>query len=508
MWNFVGVYIGSKSHALIAPPPLSFIQMTWIIVIAIFCFLLWYYWNDAIFSKQRVPSSIPRLPGSYPVVGALINSLLHSNLINEYLDEVMNTTEFKAGVLTMPFSEPYLFINDPKSLEYVLSSKFDNFQKSDFIFARTTDVLGHGIFAVDSEEWYWQRKVAAKIFTTKSFKTTFETVFLDNIELLLDSLRNASERAETIDMQDLFYRFFLDSFGQVAFGTAIGSMIAPVEFSKAFDRSQVTVNFRFFNPFWKLFEPSSSGKDFAVVRDFGRKIIAERKRHPVQKERPDLLDLFMAYTNENGEHLSDEQLVDQVINFIIAGRDTTAQALSWTLFCLTKNPHVVSKVVEEANDIMKDSRIPTYDQVRQMKYALAVFRETLRLYPSVSRNAKVAMTDEVLPNGIVVPKGVVVTWSAYAMGRNPRIWENPHEFIPERWLTDKLPTPFEFLAFNAGPRICLGKTLAELQGVFVLVSMLKNYSLVVQDLERVTYEIALTNPIKNGLACVINSVMY
>jgi cytochrome P450 len=481
--------------------------MAWIILILV-CFLLWYYWDDAILSKQRVPSCIPRLPGSYPVVGALINSLLYANQINEYLDEVMNTTDFKAGVVTMPFSEPYLFINDPESLEYVLSSKFDHFQKSDFIFARTTDVLGHGIFAVDSDEWYWQRKVAARIFTTKSFKNTFETVFLDNIQLLLNSLQDASKHGSTIDMQDLFYRFFLDSFGKVAFGTDIGSMIAPVEFSKAFDRSQVTVNFRFFNPFWKLSEPRTSVQDFATVRDFGRKIIAERKRNHVRKEQPDLLDLFMAHTNENGEHLSDEQLVDQVINFIIAGRDTTAQALSWALYCLTKNPHVVSKLVDEASSIMKDRTIPTYDEVRQMKYALAVFRETLRLYPSVSRNAKVAMTDEVLPNGILVPKGVVVTWSAYAMGRNPRIWDNPHEFCPERWMTDKLPTPYEFLAFNAGPRICLGKTLAELQGVFVLVAMLKNYSLAVQDLERVTYEIALTNPIKNGLACAISAVIY
>jgi cytochrome P450 len=476
--------------------------MFWTILAGI-VFLIWYYWNDAIGSTQRVSKSIPRLPGSYPIFGSIINTIRFAHLVNEYLAEVLNAPDFIAGLLTLPFSEPYLMINDPESIEYVTSTKFDHFHKSEFVFEKTTAVLGHGIFAVDSDEWYWQRKVAAKIFTTKSFKRTFETVFQDNIQLFLASLTDAANSGKPIDMQDLFYRFFLDSFAKVSFGADIGSMKEPVPFSKAFDQSQITVNFRFFNPFWKLTETASVKRNFDIVRNFGRDIVQERRANPVKKEMPDLLDLFIEYKDENGNGLTDEQLVDQVINFIIAGRDTTAQALSWCLLCLHKNPRIVTKLLEEASEIMGTANVPTYDQVRQMKYALAVFRETLRMHPSVPRNAKKAMVDEVLPNGTIVPKGVIVHWSAYALGRNPKIWDNPDEFLPERWLDKKLPSQYEYVAFNSGPRICPGKTLAELQGVFLLVSMLKNFSIVVQEPEKVTYDLGLTLPVKYGLFCLV-----
>ncbi|RKO85708.1 cytochrome P450, partial [Blyttiomyces helicus] len=142
------------------------------------------------------------------------------------------------------------------------------------------------------------------------------------------------------------------------------------------------------------------------------------------------------------------------------GRDTTAQALSWTFYMLAKNPAVEEKLVEEVMQTLGDALAPTYDQIKTMRYANAVFHETLRLYPSVPKESKQALADDVLPDGTLVDAGMVVVWIPYAMGRSRAIWgAHAHEYKPERWLGEKdlQPSSYEYPVFNAGPRICLGR---------------------------------------------------
>jgi cytochrome P450 len=183
------------------------------------------------------------------------------------------------------------------------------------------------------------------------------------------------------------------------------------------------------------------------------------------------------------------------------GRDTTAQALSWTFFMLSQNPRALESLLDEIDETLGDSQSPTYDQVKGMKYAKAVFHETLRLYPSVPSNMKTANRDDILPDGTFVPKDTIVSWNLYAMGRTAAIWgDDAKEFKPERWLSmEKQPNSFDYPVFNAGPRTCLGKSMAELEGVYVIVSLLRRFRFDVLEPEKVTYANSLTLPMKNGL---------
>ncbi|RKO88952.1 cytochrome P450 [Blyttiomyces helicus] len=142
------------------------------------------------------------------------------------------------------------------------------------------------------------------------------------------------------------------------------------------------------------------------------------------------------------------------------GRDTTAQALSWTFYMLAKNPAAEGRLVEEIMQTLGDVRAPTYDQVKTMRYSNAVFHETLRLYPSVPKESKQALADDVLPDGTIVDAGTYVLWIPYAMGRSRAIWgEDAKEYRPDRWLEEKdlQPSSWEYPVFNGGPRICLGR---------------------------------------------------
>jgi cytochrome P450 len=275
----------------------------------------------------------------------------------------------------------------------------------------------------------------------------------------------------------------------------------------AFDAAQKTISQRFINPLYKISELFNSRlrTQIETVRNFGKRVVIDRRNGHPNQEYSDLLQLFMEYRDEIGDGLDDDALVDQVINFIIAGRDTTAQTLSWLFFCLSENPRVVDKVIQEAKSVVGECDFLSYEHVKQMEYAKAVFKETLRLYPPVSRNSKQAVNDDILPNGVKIKKGQMIGLVPYAMGRSEKIWKDPLAFKPERWIGTASPTPYKFPAFNAGPRVCIGKVIAELQGVFVFVSLLQKFKFKVLYPEKVCSVISLTLPMKDGLICEINS---
>jgi cytochrome P450 len=468
---------------------------------------LLYFFKDDALGSVAVDPQVKRIDGHLPLVGGLFPALRKMDQLNALITQEFQK-DIKAVVLSLPFQPPFVLVNDPAVVEYVLSTRFDFYVKGNVFYDRMTDVFGSGIFNTDGAQWYRQRKLASRVFTTNTFKNTFNTVFAENITLLLDFI--AKNEGKRVDMHDMYHRFFLDSFAKIAFGVDLHSLTENVDFALAFDSSQRAVSARFFNPFWKvseLFRPSLR-KDVRTVRSFGLQVVQQRRAEMEQGvKKPDLLQLFMEYKDEDGVGLSDDELVDQVINFIIAGRDTTAQALSWATFSLHSHPKIVAKMLEEANRVMgpkeKGWSTPTYDQVKELKYSLAVLKETLRLYPSVSRESKTALEDDILPNGIKVKKGTAVAWSPFAMGRSTLIWgEDAAEFKPERW-ENITPNAYTFPAFNGGPRICLGKTLAELQGVFVLISVLRHFDLTVTNPEAVESMVSLTLPMRNGLSCSV-----
>jgi cytochrome P450 len=139
-------------------------------------------------------------------------------------------------------------------------------------------------------------------------------------------------------------------------------------------------------------------KDIKTVQDFCTKIVKQRRLENNSRERFDLLSLFLDAKDINGNPFSDKELAEHVLNFIIAGRDTTAQALSWTVYYLHKNLEAVKKLVAEIKETLPNGESPSYDQIKKMKYTNAVFHDALRLAPSVPKNSKSVLKDDMLPD--------------------------------------------------------------------------------------------------------------
>ncbi|KAF9429582.1 Protein kinase alk2 [Podila epigama] len=401
--------------------------------------------------------------------------------------------------------------NDPASIEHVLKNNFWAYEKGPKLHSLLQDLLGEGIFNADGHLWKWQRKMASHIFNVKAFRDYTERVFVQESNVVCGYFDKMANTGAAVDVHDIFLKFTLDSFGEVSFGQSFGCLVNPeeeVEFAAAFDRLNAIVGERLFRGPWEIYEKINGidkqvEKDKKIVVDFALNVIRHRREIGYDRPQKDLLQLFMDLKGDDGEPLSDEMLKDSILNFIIAGRDTTAQALTWMFYLMHRDSadkNIVHKLREEIDNVLGDD-MPSYETTKAMKYAEACLYEALRLYPSVPRNIKVCVEDDVLPNGVEIKKGEFFQWSSWTMGRATEIWgPDAKEYRPERWLDGTKNSPTKFPAFHAGPRTCLGQQFATIEAITIMSLMFKrfNFELVDPSTEP-AYASGLTLPVAQGL---------
>ena len=267
-------------------------------------------------------------------------------------------------------------------------------------------------------------------------------------------------------------------------------------FSKAFDFASGAIGDRFQNPFWKLkeiFFGSALREAVREVKRFGMSIVSaavERRLGEHKGSRkPEVNKGTLPQTNLIDsllDNIPNHRIVaDAAMNYLSAGRDTTAQSLTWTFYALMCNKDVVARVLEEVrNGTFAEIGRPdlTFSTIQtSLTFTAAVFNESLRLYPPVPVELKECTENTVFPDGTFLPKGAIVMWVPWAMGRSKHIWgDDAGDFRPGRWLdasSKQLITKsaFEFPVFNGGPRACLGKKMAELLAIHLIGSLLWEY---------------------------------
>jgi len=201
---------------------------------------------------------------------------------------------------------------------------------------------------------------------------------------------------------------------------------------------------------------------------------------------------------------SDEDYLRDVgMNFLIAGRDTTACLLTWTFYRLHSHNDVQQRVVQEVDHVL-GSTDPTHDNVKGLQYLRAVLSEVLRLHPSVPNDSKIAVKADILPDGTPIPAGSIVSYQPYVFGRLSTLWDEPLNFNPDRWLSMKdPPSQFKFISFNAGPRLCLGKDMAYFEAEMLASMILQRYRLKVVPGHKDTANISIIIQMKYGLPVTV-----
>jgi len=478
-----------------------------------------------LWKRSRIrPKGVTFMPGHW-LLGNL-PQFLQASWRKEQLDFMCDQHRQFGRTLAMkfPFTSWWVVTTRPENVEHILVKNFANYPKGPGWQSKLVDLLGNGIFNADGQEWHQQRKIASRMFTANLFKEHIWVVVRRNARKLRDLLES-TKPGQQVDIFNLMNRFTLDTIGEIGFGKCIGSLENPSSpFLQSFDKAQQIAFQRFVMPVWRTLrwlgigQERETQKHFQLLDEYSRSV-AQDLRKGLSRDsgragiawedietRKSFVGLFLEDAKKRGEDLSDEYLRDLVLNFLIAGRDTTAQALSWAIYCLCMNPECEAKARREIRDVC-GVRGPAYDDMSRLPYVQAVLSEALRLFPSVPADAKYTLSDDILPDGTVVPRGTTVIYNLYGMGRDQAIWgEDADIFRPERWLEMELPpSNYAYPVFNAGPRECLGRRLAIVEMKTCLAMILPELSFrLAIPADQVMPDAQLTIGMSRGLPCTVN----
>ncbi|OWM64249.1 cytochrome P450 86A8-like [Punica granatum] len=497
-----------------------------LILTAITAYLLWFTFISRSLRGPRV----------WPLLGSLPGLIENCDRMHDWIADNLRACggTYQTCICAIPFltrKQGLVTVTcDPRNLEYVLKTRFDNFPKGPTWHAVFLDLLGEGIFNSDGDTWLFQRKTAALEFTTRTLRQAMARWVNRAIkDRFCPILKSAELRGEPVDLQDLLLRLTFDNICGLAFGkdpATCAEGLPENGFAVAFDRATEASLQRFILPevLWRFKKWLRLGMEVALSRSISHideylsSVIRKRKlelqgQQQQQDGNPhdDLLSRFM----KKKESYSDSFLQHVALNFILAGRDTSSVALSWFFWLVIQNPAVEEKILRELAAVLMETRRGDveswteeplqFEEVDRLVYLKAALSETLRLYPSVPEDSKHVIADDVLPDGTFVPAGSSVTYSIYSAGRMRTTWgDDCMEFRPERWLSPDgksfvAQDQFKFVAFNAGPRVCLGKDLAYLQMKSIAAAVLLRYRLTVAAGHKVEQKMSLTLFMKYGL---------
>ncbi|KAJ3117412.1 hypothetical protein HDU96_006793 [Phlyctochytrium bullatum] len=488
------------------------------------------------FTRRSGIKGLPMVPPD-PIVG---NALQLYRTIDTRIERTFEVSQ-KLG-LTWAYTLPTFdgrqnaMTVDPVVLEYIMKTNFNNYIKGPRFISLLHPLLGDGIFNSDGEQWRWQRKVSTLIFTGRNFRNVFVKVFAEDISHLVAFLDRCAISGNKLDIHGVLHAFTMDTFSKLAFGVDLHAMedpTTPTPFAAAFDSCVRILVPRFYNPLWFITEHLDGSRaelrrSLKVVERMASEYIAAKRKARAEGRRggeddsralkKDLLDLFMD-ADESGGTMTDKALRDMLLNMVLAGRDTTAQTLSWAILELMRNPDVVKNIRYEVETLLNND-IPTFDQVVQLKYLNAFLHEVLRLYPTVPISGKRSVKADVLPTGIRIPANTDITWSSWAMGRQTAVWgATAAEFDPLRWLDDAITLPdgtvdacgatlrresqFKWMAFNSGPRVCIGQQMAMVEMAMTLCAVVPRFEFVPAEDMRVTHARAFSLQMGEGLSMYV-----
>nr|DAD40170.1 TPA_asm: hypothetical protein HUJ06_014493 [Nelumbo nucifera] len=476
---------------------------------------------------RRLSRNDSPLP-DWPVLGMLPSLLRNIHHVHDWTTKLLE----QSRSYTFTFRGPWLagmdmvWTCDPANVHYIMSTHFSNFPKGPE-FKNIFDVLGDGIFNSDSDLWKTQRKVAHGLISRRRFCRFLERTSRKNVEEgLIPVLDHISEQGMIVDLQDVFQRFTFDSTCTLISGIDPGCLsveFPDVAFSKALDDVEEAIFFRHIVPksYWKLQRWLGIGEEKKMSRAW--KTLDRYIAHCISLKREELnnrtnkneeegIDLLTSYMEDDygSDWLkSDKLLRDTMLNFMIAGRDTTSAALSWFFWLVAKNPSVETKIREELKSNLPAEeaekwRVFDAGELSGLAYLHGALCEALRLFPPVPFEHKSPVCPDVLPSGHRVDERTKILFSLYGMGRMEGLWgKDCLEFKPERWITERgrirHEPSYKFLAFNAGPRTCLGKEVAFTQMKVVAAAFIHNYHVEVIEGHPVSPNLSIILHMKHGL---------
>lgn len=391
----------------------------------------------------------------------------------------------------MTYREPYvsakflgkkmLIVNDPSLIKHILVTNVKNYPMGNVRQLILKPILRDGLLVAEDETWRHSRKAMAPVFTPRHIHG-FAEMMRDRVDTFAERYRTGDQTRDiALDMTDLTYQLLavtLFSDEVVSDGIDMGADVEALLSTMGMVDPLDVMEAPSFLPRIRRMRGKKFLQKFRNLVRSTMEMRRQKMRDNPDDVKNDFLTLLLAAGGPGG--LSDDLIEDNLITFIGAGHETTARALGWTFYLLSKAPHERALVEEEIEAVLVDDPAPS-EWLSLMPKTRAVFEEAMRLYPPAAVLGRQSIEEEVFtfPNGetITIEKNIAIQIMPWTLHRNRLAWENPNAFIPSRFWPenrDKIDR-FQYLPFGAGPRICIGANFALQEAVIALALLLKEF---------------------------------
>jgi cytochrome P450 len=356
----------------------------------------------------------------------------------------------------------YMFIH-PEHIEYILRGNHKNFSKDKG--TRLLSVfLGQGLLTSEGNLWRRQRRLSQPAFQLDQVEKYTEIMVL-----------NGWRAGQVRDIHADVMKLTLEIVAQALFSASVEGKADQV--GEAMDVvMKYFASFVIYFPWWAKL-PTPANRRFRRAVENLNAIIYETiaKRRAGETKGNDLLARLLAARDEDGSQMDDQQIRDELMTLFLAGHETTALALSFTFYLLSQHPEIDARLANEIDEVLQ-GRLPTVADVPRLRYTEWVIKESMRLYPPAPGIGREALADcEV--GGYFVPKGTQIALLQWLVHRDPRWFDEPKSFRPERWDNDlarRIPR-CAYFPFGDGPRICIGNQFAMMEAILVLATIIQRF---------------------------------
>jgi cytochrome P450 len=374
------------------------------------------------------------------------------------------------------FKSDIYLLSRPDMIKQVLVDHHKRYYKGR-AYQRIRFALGNGLLTSEGDYWLRQRRLVQPAFHRKNLEA-LPPVMTGAAQEMLIAWQKAASTGKPVDINAEMMRLALTIVSRALFKADVGDR--AVEVADSLDILMEQSQRRIQNPF--LLPPILPTRDDRIFRQAVKTLddivygIIEHRRQAAQEEENDLLSILIAAIDaDTGERMTDQQLRDEVITLFLAGHETTANALTWTWYLLSKFPHIERKLYQELHQVL-EGRLPTLADLRHLSYTRMVIDESIRLYPPAWLISRTARQDDQV-DGITIPAGSIAFLSPYVTHRHPDLWGNPEGFDPERFSEERSAErpDFAYFPFGGGPRLCIGNNFALMEAQLVLATMVQHF---------------------------------
>jgi cytochrome P450 len=418
---------------------------------------------------MTLPSAIPVVSRFRSFADSPAMALNPVQVLLKYSEQFGDTFKFYLGGL-----KEAIVTTDPAVIQHVLKTNAENYQKSEIQVKRMGHFLGKGLLTTHGEAWRTQRRLIQQGFDRKQLEA-LSSIMQDS---LAESLRDFDRQVSSGPV-DIYPRLMKITFAMVA-RSLFGARLKDEDIDLVSHTISTVQEFivrqtlqPYLNPWFAVsgelrrHEELRAGAD-AILLEY----IRERRR---QAPGHDLLQTLMDARYSDGEGMSDELVLSESMQLLVAGHETSSNALSWLLYLLSSRPDCLEKLRQEFDSVLDGAPL-SYIHVPRFEFASQVIQEALRLYPPFWMIDRMAVADD-RAGDFAIPRGSTVIVFVYGAHHAPRAWQDPERFDPERFAksNEKLHAPFTYLPFGAGPRGCIGGNFAMLQILMILSALLPRY---------------------------------